>query len=358
MKVLYDYPALSQIHGGVSRYICEIVKVLESEIEIDMSILYTDNIYLEELQFPGIRRFITKNDFKGKRRIQRIINTFFSNYKIIRNNYDLFHATYSDPYFLLKPKKPVVVTIHDMINEKLPEYHKSHAKHIASKKNLIYNSDHIIAISENTKKDILELYSIPPEKITVIYHGAPTASKEAVKNEYGKYLLFVGRRTRYKNFTFFVESIAPILLEDKHLNLVCVGPVFTPSEEEFLKELGIRHQVTAVSVPDPLLFSLYRNALAFVFPSLFEGFGIPILEAFASNCPVCLSNSSCFPEIAGDAAVYFDPGDKQSILESVQRVIHDKELASEITRRGRQRLPLFSWDTAARETLQVYNSVL
>lgn len=358
MKILYDYPALSQIHGGVSRYICEIIKELSSEIEIDMSIFYTDNIYLEELQFPNIKHLISKKNFKGKKRIEKFINTFYSNYKVIRNNYDIFHATYSDSYFLKKVKKPTVVTIHDMINEKLSEYHISHAKHIISKKKLIYNSAHIIAISENTKKDILEIYPINADKITVIYHGSPRPPQQILKNEFGKYILYVGRRTRYKNFSFFVESISPILIKDKQLKLVCVGPSFTREEEASLLTLGIKKQVFAISVNDNLLNTLYSHALAFVFPSIFEGFGIPILEAFANNCPVCLSNSSCFPEVAGNAALYFDPMDKQSIYDSVNRMIADRQLASELIKRGLERLSLFSWRKAALQTLDVYKKIL
>jgi glycosyltransferase involved in cell wall biosynthesis len=358
MKVLFDYPALSQTYGGVSRYICELIKEMKDEIEIDMSILFTDNIYLEELQFLKIKKLISKKNFKGKGKMENILNSFYANYKVMKNNYDIFHATYSDSYFLNKVKKPIVVTIHDMINEKLPEYHVSHASHILSKKNLIYNSSHIIAISENTKRDILEIYPVNEDKVSVIYHGATMYNDQISKNEFGKYMLYVGRRTRYKNFPFFVESISPILIKDKELKLICVGPSFTQKEQEFFSKLKIADRVIAIGADENQLNTLYSHALVFVFPSLFEGFGIPILEAFNNKCPVCLSNSSCFPEIAGQAALYFDPTDKQSILESVDKVITDRVLASKLTELGLERLRLFSWSKAAQQTLNVYRSVI
>lgn len=358
MKVLYDYPALSQIYGGVSRYICELIKELSSEIEIDMSILYTDNIYLDEMQFHNIKHLISKKNFKGKKRIEQIINTVYANYKITKNNYDIFHATYSDSYFLKKVKKPIVVTIHDMINEKLSEYHVSHAKDIISKKNLIYNSAHIIAISENTKKDILEIYPINGNKISVIYHGQSTYSQKISINEFGKYILYVGRRTRYKNFLFFVESIAPLLVKDKELKLICAGPTFTEKEQAFFSKLMITNRVLAISADDGLLNNLYSHALVFVFPSIFEGFGIPILEAFSNKCPVCLSNTSCFPEIAGQAAIYFDPFDKESIYNSVNKIINDRQLTLELIHLGSQRLSLFSWRKTAQQTLSIYKDVM
>ena len=212
MKILYDYPSLSQTHGGVSRYICGIIKEMDPGIKTDMSILYTDNIYLQGPTASKYWAYLGRGDFKGKIKIEKILNTAYANYKIIRNNYDVFHATYSDPYFLLKPNRPMVVTIHDMINEKVPEYKTSHAKQIQSKKSLIYNATQIITVSENTKKDLLKIYPVDPAKISVIHHGATGATTKVLKNHFGKYILYVGRRSRYKNFRFFVDAIATLLL--------------------------------------------------------------------------------------------------------------------------------------------------
>ena len=362
MKVLYDYPSFIPTYGGVPRYVCEVWKELQEEIKIDLSVLYTDNIYIKEFPFFKAHQLITKNKFKGKARLENFMNLVYSSYKIMSNNYDIFHATYNNTFafgfsnssYFKHIKKPFLVTIHDMIYENSPEYAAVYAKDIESKKKLIYNSNHIIAVSENTKKEILKLYPVDPKKITVIYHGTSPIAQTAIKNEFGKYILFVGRRSPYKNFSFFVKSITSLLLEDSQLKLICVSPPFTQVEESFLNELGIRKQVTAVSVSDQVLNSLYKNALVFVFPSLNEGFGIPILEAFGNNCPVCLSNASCFPEIADKAAIYFNPIDEISILNAVKSVITDKALASDLRRLGSERLALFSWKKTAQQTLDVY----
>lgn len=357
MRVLYDYPSVSMAYGGVARYVCEIMKELHDDIEVKPSILVTDNVYIKDLPFLKIRSFITDKNFKGKDKGQRILNTVYSNYKVLMNNFDIFHSTFSDAYFLMKVKKPVVVTIHDMINEKLPEYHISHASHIESKRNLIYKSTHIIAVSENTKKDILKIYPVNPDKITVIHHGPPEPAKQIYKNELGNYILYVGRRTRYKNFNLFVESISPLLSKNPDLKLVCIGSSFTNDEKEFFNKLRILKQAISMGVSDEVLYSIYRHALVFVFPSIFEGFGIPILEAFANECPVCLSDSSCFPEIAGDAAMYFNPADLVSIRENIQKIITDKDVANNLRKKGLERLSLFSWQKAAQETFSIYKKV-
>ena len=358
LKILYDYPSFRQTHGGVSRYLCEIIKELDGEIEAQMSIFLTDNIYIHEIPSLKVKRLLPYKRFKGKKRIERIFNTIYSNYKLKNSNYDIFHISNPDYYSVRKIKQPIVATIHDMVNEKLTEYHISHSVQIENKKRLIFDCAHLIAVSENTKKDIIDIYAINPNKITVIHHGAPLPAKERFKNNYGRYIFYVGDRERYKNFIFFTLSIAPLLIEDRDLKLVCAGPSFTVEEEKFLVKLRVRNQVFAMRVSDSYLFSLYGNALAFVYPSRFEGFGIPILEAFANSCPVCLSNSSCFPEIAGDAALYFDPEDSESIYKSVKEIISNTSLAFELKKKGLKRLAQFSWSKAAKETLNVYNTVI
>lgn len=355
IKILYDYPSVNMAYGGVARYICEIMKVLHGEIEIKKSIFVTDNIYIRQLPFIKVNRFPKK--FKGKQRVENMLNSIYANYKVLQNNFDIFHATFSDAYTLMKVKKPVIVTIHDMINESFPQFRKSHAKHIASKKKLIYESAHIIAVSENTKKDILQIYPIDPDKITVIHHGPPAIASKPTKNEWGDYILYVGRRGRYKNFSFFAESIVPILQKNPSFKLICAGPSFTQEEINFLNKLNILKQTNAIGATDEVLYSLYQNALVFVFPSIAEGFGIPILEAFANKCPICLSNTSCFPEIAGDAGIYFDPYNSKSIAESIEKIICDKNLAAGLKEKGLQRLSDFSWEKAAEKTLEIYQKV-
>ena len=172
-------------------------------------------------------------------------------------------------------------------------------------------------------------------------------------------MLYVGNRALYKNFLFFIESIVPLLLQDKTLSVVCAGGKdFTQAEKLLFHKWGVEHKLYYFPVNDAILISLYTYALAFVFPSLYEGFGIPILEAFACNCPVLISNTSSLPEIAGNACLCFDPKDKTSIAGAVNQVLLDKSLRKELCKKGKERVNYFSWERTAKETKQVYKSIV
>jgi glycosyltransferase involved in cell wall biosynthesis len=172
-------------------------------------------------------------------------------------------------------------------------------------------------------------------------------------------LLYVGTRSGYKNFRAFVGAIAPLLKADADLVVLCVGGgAFNTSERKFFSELRIFDRLTQVEASDPELASLYHSARAFVFPSLYEGFGIPILEAFSCGCPCVLSRASCFPEIAGDAALYFDVDDEDSMTELIRKALYDESVRNELVTRGLQRHKMFSWQKTAKETLDVYRSAV
>jgi glycosyltransferase involved in cell wall biosynthesis len=217
----------------------------------------------------------------------------------------------------------------------------------------------IIAISEQTKRDILNFYpNLSPNKITVIHHGVTQMKFESISNQYGNYILFVGGREGYKNFNNFFKAIVPILKNDKTLNLVCTGSSFNKIELQMINDAMLHMQCYSVYVNDIELNSLYKHARVFVFPSFYEGFGLPILEAFVNECPICISNASCFPEIAGDAAVYFDPNSTDSIKNSIERVIDDPELSNFLRDRGRERVKDFSWEKSAKLHFDLYKSLM
>ena len=184
IRILYDYAAVRAMYGGIGRYVCEIINELHEKIEVKTSILVTDNLYLRKLPFLKVKSLITEKNFKGKGKAQEFLNKLYANYKIVKNDYDIFHRTYPDALPLRKVKKPTIVTIHDMIKEKLPENYSRYAKHIESKKDLIYNSSHIIAVSETTRQDILNMYPIYPNKISVIYHGHPPIMGTKQENKF------------------------------------------------------------------------------------------------------------------------------------------------------------------------------
>jgi glycosyltransferase involved in cell wall biosynthesis len=224
------------------------------------------------------------------------------------------------------------------------------------------NASKIIAVSEATKNDIVELWGINPDKINVIYHGSslsPRLSIKPAKPIPDSFLLYVGSRDGHKNFITFIHAFACLSNKDKNLYLVCAGKRdFSEPETLLIKQLGIEKQVVFLAKPtDNELSYLYCKATAFIFPSLNEGFGIPILEAWACGTPVIFSDNPCFNEIAAEAGHYFAPDSQESICEAIEKVLSDNAFRSDLIEKGTNRLRLFSWKKAVSQTSEVYKSL-
>lgn len=370
MRVLYDHQIFSrQNFGGISRYFSELMKSYSETrlIDFQLSLKYSNNIYTYKAGFCDPTRFFPGIGIGVVRRIRKWLwekNKLWSVNAIRSGNFDVFHPTYYDDYFLdILGKKPFVVTIHDLIDELFHVQGPVEEDQLRGVRDLAHRSCAIIAVSEHTKNDIVRFYGIEAERVTVVHHGAPHLSRVTSRGTRPdhlpkSYLLFVGKRGGYKNFETCLRALAPILDRQAGPALVCAGGGrFRGHEQDLLETLGVREAVHQWDVDDAVLGALYQNARAFVFPSRYEGFGIPILEAFAESCPVVLSNASCFPEIAGDAAVYFDPTSEEDIRTSVLRVLADPALAAECVERGKERLRLFRWEETARRTAEVYRRV-
>ena len=272
----------------------------------------------------------------------------------------VYHPTYYNPLFLKQiGNNPFVITVHDMTYEKYPDLFQDSISIIQQKKEIITKANHIIAISEHTKKDIIETLGISPQKIDVIYHGCSLQSTISKPNLHlpQRYILFVGDRTSYKNFQRLAEAFSIIHQTDAHLHLICAGKPFSKAESELISRIGIASHTLRISVNDQHLKELYNRALLFVYPSYYEGFGIPILEAYTCNCPVALSQASCFPEIAENAAAYFDPFSVSSMAEAIKSVIYDEAERTRLILAGKERIKLYSWEKATRQTELVYRKV-
>jgi len=363
MRILYDHQMFSlQKFGGITKYFYELFKNLPDGFQYNLSLIFSDNHYLKTGGgLPKVRDILPDRDFKGKHMIRKMlysINQFHSKRSISSGNFDLFHPTFYDDYFLGVLKKPYIVTVHDLIEFRCHPRFQVDDRRKTQMARVIKNARRLIAISNNTKRDLIEFLNINEDKIDVIYHGIDKVRTHHGTNEYGNYILFVGRRGFYKNFKVFADSVSPLIRGKKDLRLICIGEPLTYKESEFLRGLGIAGQTMAMNVSEEKLDDLYFHALVFVFPSLYEGFGMPVLEAFANDCPVCLSTSSCFPEIAGDAGAFFDPEDRDSILAAVEKVIYDKEYAGKLVSEGREQLKKFSWVRTAQETSDSYKKAI
>ncbi len=381
MNVLYDHQIFTmQKYGGVSRYFTEIISHIRENVKIDIAIKYSNNAYLTNLKLkPEIEKlvnpyekFLPNINFRGKRKLFNLLsrlksykstdpNIFNKNLSIEQlksQDFDIFHPTYYDNYFLEHiGHKPFVLTIYDMIHELYPEMINDpelcQRKAILAKK-----ASHIIAISDQTKKDIIEILGIPENKISVIYL-ANSIQENFIKLELPKnYLLFVGERGFYKNFLFFASSIAPLLKKDSTLMIICTGRNFNQTELNYLSRENIQNRFLYKESNDRELFQLYKNAKAFIFPSHYEGFGLPILEAFKAGCPMILSNSSCFREIAGDAATYFSPTNSNELITAVETMLQKNDFRNILVQKGYEREKYFSWEKSAKETAELYRKVI
>lgn len=385
INILYDYQAFEmQTHGGVSRCFAELYQRLPKEITAQIGVVEINNIYLQLLGFrkPGslYNSFIKKGHFWGKDVLFKLYyNFYYHNYsqwdhwpqhnknysiKLLEQQaFDIFHPTFFDDYFLKHlGKKPFVITVHDMIPELFPQYYPRDNFQIVKKKILLPKATHIIAVSETTKKDIIRLTDIPEEKITVIYHGASTRPyTESAQSLFDfPYILYVGDRDLYKNFGLFCRDCLPILKKYRELNIVCTGKPFTPQEMEYFQEKGVENRFVHIFVTtNQMMFDLYHKAEVFVYPSAYEGFGIPILEAYKAGCLVMLNKASCFPEIAGNAATYFHMDEKSSDFADMFEQLYnlpdsDKKL---LLQQQAERLKLFSWQNSAKQLAKVYEEI-
>lgn len=362
MKLLFDHQTFThQEFGGISRYYYEIIKEFKTyeNMRAECSIVFSNNEYIRDNVVIPHNKFFPRHKFKGRNSIMLAINQIYSLQVIRKGSFNIFHPTYYDPYYLnLKISKPIVVTCLDLIQEK---YIQSDLKTLSNKKKVLLRADKIMAISQCTKNDLMDFYNIPSSKIAVTYLASSINKTDdgSIGSITMRYFLYVGNRKLYKNFVFFVSSIAPLLKDFNDIYLICAGGGnFDKSELILLKDLNIQDKVKFERATDENLGKLYSNAIAFFYPSLYEGFGIPILEAMNCGCPVAASNVSSLPEIGGNAACYFDPLNRESIIEIALELLTNEKMRSDLIEKGYSRAKDFSWKKTAKEIFQNYLTML
>jgi glycosyltransferase involved in cell wall biosynthesis len=332
--------------------------------EAKLSLNFSNNHYLDEINEIKVKSFFKNKKFLGKLTLTNYLNTPGSIFQIIKNDFDIFHPTYYRPYFIkFLKKKPFVLTVYDMTHELFPESVHRFDKTSEHKKILVKKAERIIAISHNTKNDLVRLLNVPEEKIEVIHLASSLDKKFSLSKDKinlpERYILFVGTRKKYKNFQNLLLAFNNLSKIDENLYLICSGGGnFSEDEKIKFQELGLAKKIFYKPADDISLATLYSNALTFVFPSLYEGFGIPVLEAMNCDCPVVLSNVSSLPEIAQDAAIYFDPKDVNDITRALSDVVFDIQKREELINKGRARRENFSWLKTAKETIKLYEKIL
>lgn len=358
MKILYDHQVFSwQKYGGISRYFYEIIKRISEKENVNLFQGYNINKY-------GLNNLDIYDDIFSKKRylipktgrlykfLNKVCLKNFSN----KNRVDIYHPTYYNDYNLNNGK--LIVTVYDMIHELFSANFKND-KTCELKRNLLLKADGIISISESTKKDLINILNIPSEKIKVIYL-ANSLNIEVKDNKLVDvpYILYVGQRKAYKNFNNFLIAYAKTKCK-KDFKCVCFGGGPFIKEELFLiNKLGLKNNIIYKSGNDNVLANLYKYAEAFIYPSKYEGFGLPPLEAMYYETPVLVSESSSIPEVVGDAGIYFNPNSIDDMAIKIDKTLSDKNLLKILKQKGKKREQLFSWDKCAKETIDFYYNII
>lgn len=367
MRIAFDYQAFCiQSYGGVSRYYVRLAEQFiagKQEVGI-FAPLYLNN-YVKELPVGVVHGYALSRYPPLTGRVMLALNHEFSKKAIRKWRPQVVHETYYSRWGSAPRSCPSVVTVYDMIHELFSDDFPDRGKTTMFKRMAIDRADHVICISGNTRRDLVNLFGTKEEKISVVHLGferfasdfMPTKKNPAPTKPY---LLYVGNRGGYKNFSGFVRAVASSgRLKTDFDILAFGGGIFSPSEMNLLSELGFQpDQVKQLSGEDTLLGHLYDQAATFVFPSLYEGFGLPPLEAMAHQCAVISSNTSSMPEVIGEAGEFFDPKSSDDIVAAIERVVYSPSRSQDLIERGRKRLNLFSWECCADRTLDVYHSLV
>lgn len=357
-----------QASGGISRLFTE---VLPRMCEIDESlrvILLTDSNasnnlpthkHIEHKTIPKVNQFLRPG--RLWRPIIPDVRQFVRKLSIGSAHGKLWHTTY-----FTKPGEkgvPLIVSVYDMIFERFPElFHGTNTKHFNDlKRRCVLASDAVLCISETTRGDVMEFYGMKPERVHVIHLAYSPVFRTMRKESRADlpstepYFLYVGSRAHYKNFDFLLDSFSRF--QQKNMALFVVGPPWTNEEIDRLEILKLRHRVYLFQeADDDLLCRLYNEAEAFVYPSLYEGFGIPLLEAMACGCPVIASRIPSTVEVAGDCPLYIEPPDQDDMIQAFDLVLAEGRHSKRV-KTGLEHVKRYSWDKTAKATLDIYQSL-
>ena len=370
IHVLYDGQVFAQqIYGGVSRIFYELITRLSANPETRISLfhgLYINRYPLEEIKdkcafyygkevlaFPHISVLL------------KPLNNFLFRRHIAGKAVDIYHPTNYSSLVSRWKKSPVVLTVNDMIPELFPHTYTDIRRRLKIKKECIRRADMIIVISRQTGEDLLNFYNVSRDKVRVIYPGAPVPPRKGEKIRRfphpRPYILYVGTRKQgYKNFYGFFSGFTASSKLVNRFDIICFGGGYLKRKElRYLSGCGCGLEMHLFQPPgdEELLPMLYRGAAALVYPSLYEGFGLPPLEAMTYGCPVIAGHVSAIPEVLGDAAAYFDPYRLETLTAVMETVLFNPVLKKYLSQKGREQVKLYSWEKMATETLRLYREI-
>jgi glycosyltransferase involved in cell wall biosynthesis len=338
-----------QRFGGVSRYFAELHTGL-TKAGVDARIFagLHDNQYIASGAAGVLQRRLPL------RPRLLLSNAAFAAYSMTQRKASVIHPTYYTSA-RIPGGRPHVCTFYDLIHLRYPARFGPSDGTVERQRFWARAADKIIAISEATAQDLVSLLGVPSDKIAVVHLGVHMP-EVAVERRTGDHLLYVGLRDGYKNWRILVEALrAPELAA---LRLVCSGGgAPTNQEKALLEDWGVASRVEFVQADEETLCRLYRTAVALVYPSLYEGFGLPPLEAMARGVPVVAARAASIPEVVGDAALLFDPHRPEELVCALERMF-DTSTRQELTRRGLERARVFPWDNTIRRTIDIYRELI
>ena len=365
MKILYNHQTFHQKYGGVSRYFFELANNIALYKNKEVTVKIISPFFKTNYLSNNNRKFLFSGlkvpDFKGSARLCSMMNSFLS--PILSKYYDpnIIHDTYYNEVKHNTKNAKKIITVYDMIHELFPDQFPKKDKTTELKKFAVSEAEHIICISNNTQKDLIKFFNVDINKTSVIYLGFSFGTKKIKnpKKTNKPYLLYVGSRNGYKNFTRFIEAYSAPKIQNFFDLVIFGGNRLNEKEINIIDRLKIsKKSIKQINGDDATLAGYYKNASLFVYPSLYEGFGIPPLEAMHYGCPVVCSNAGSIPEVVGNAALLFDPYSVESIRDNIISILYDDKLRLSLTSKGFKQVKKFSWKKCAKETYKVYKGLL
>ena len=359
MRVVIDGEFFAYYHdGGVARYFAELARGLHHDgIDARVFAPLHSSLILRDSDATVDGFYVPKS--RRSKRLRRWLYTRTAPIILQQSRFDLLHETWYENTWT-KARRPVVTTVHDMIHELF----EPHSEICALKRDAVQRADFVICVSHNTRNDLLDRTKIDPGKVGVIHHGhkdfGPSLGDRTDRSPIERpFFLYVGRRKGYKNFQAMLAAYASDRALRRDTSILCFGGgPFKLSEIEQFRQYGLtEQQIVQTDGADEKLATAYRSAIALVYPSQYEGFGFPPLEAMSASCPVVCSASSCLPEIVGDAAILFTSNDHDELLAAMKRVM-DPDVRADLVARGHIRRALFSWRQSCAAHAETYRSLV
>ena len=369
LKIAFDQQVfLLQEYGGISRYLCCLAEHLALMPGVEPRVfapLHFNRSLGAMPRMPGRGILLPKMPTKVFRFISSASKQT-ARIQIRAFRPDVVHETYFTSEDFLPRGAKRVVTVYDMIFERFAAMIEHGHRTAAPKRAAVMRADHVICISENTRRDLIEITGVPESRTSVVHlavdevffrHGKKAKPPKGLEQPY---LLFVGGRQGYKNFGAFLRAFLASEYLRKNFSIVCFGGgELSDQELADAGDLDLKPgQLLHRSGDDHALANCYRSAAALVYPSLYEGFGIPPLEAMACSCPVICSRTSSLPEVVGDAGEYFDPHQEDDMMTTMERVLQSPDRRQHLIAKGLSHCARFSWKKCAEETAEIYRTLL